>query len=175
MVKNVITDHTYPVTGEYKVRLEFIPEGFKDIANHWAEQAIVELQKKDIISVYDDHQFKPDHMITRAEATIMLATALKLKKPAKIGFTDVSSDHLAYKSIAEAMFVGIIQGYPDGSFAPEKPLSRAESAVMFANVLGMKGIENGNIPFPDTPEGYWALPLLRQMLAEGWISGYADE
>jgi hypothetical protein len=174
MIKNVVTDRPNPVAGEYTIHLEFIPDKIGDISNHWARQYIIELQDQNIISLDDNLEFKPDKMITRAEAITMLTTTLKLSKLSQRQFRDVSKNNSYYNSISAALEAEIIHGYPDGNFGPEKLLSRAESVVVVAQVLKLEGIDEGTTPFFDISNDYWAMPILKQAYHLGLIDGYAD-
>lgn len=59
---------------------EKLNEGFTDIKGHYAEKYILKLQKEGIVSGTGDRKFSPDKMLTRADASIMIANLLsKLK------------------------------------------------------------------------------------------------
>ena len=49
-------------------------------------------------------------------------------------FKDVSIEHWAYKAIEEAAEKGYMQGYPDGTFRPEEPVTRAEMAAVLSRI-----------------------------------------
>lgn len=53
-------------------------------------------------------------------------------------YQDVTSRHWAYGVISAMTERGLVRGYPDGCFYPDRPVSRAEVAVMLVNVLGLK-------------------------------------
>lgn len=148
--------------------------GYADIQEHWALNNILELSGKQIINGYDDYTFRPDLPITRAEATTILSRAFKLSKQKTISYTDVSSGHWAYADIAKAAQAGIVDGYPDRSFAPDQPVSRMEMTSMIARSMNISGKRRGAIPFTDVDENYWGVGVLKQMKAEGWITGYDD-
>ncbi|MCZ8523343.1 MULTISPECIES: S8 family serine peptidase [Paenibacillus] len=148
--------------------------GYSDIRGHWAQSAILRLSGRGMINGYDDYLFQPDRPITRAEATAVLARAYQLTKERNLSYRDLSSGHWAYASIARAAEAGIIEGYPDGTFAPDEPVSRMEMTAMLARSAGMSGKRRGTVPFTDIDEAYWGTSLLKQMKAEGLIGGYAD-
>ncbi len=79
----------------------------------------------------------PDQAVTRAEFTVMLINALQLKdKEGVLKFTDSEQiDSRAMNAIAQALQLGIVRGYKDGSFRPDRPITRAEMAVMIARGL----------------------------------------
>lgn len=157
-----------------KVTSEQLVSGYRDITNHWARADIVRLTDMEIVNGYADHLFNPDKIITRAEAVTMIVKALKLTSGNKSTFTDVSEAHWAYKDISIAEAAGIINGYPDGTFKPNQPTTRVEMTAMIANALGITGSSAGDNPFNDISENYWAIDMLRQMKADGWVNGYED-
>ncbi|OXM86393.1 S8 family peptidase [Paenibacillus rigui] len=148
--------------------------GYADINGHWAMDNILAMSDKQVINGYDDYTFRPNHAITRAEATTLLSRALNLSKQKGIYYTDLAPDHWAYPYIARAAQSGIVDGYPDGSFAPDQPVSRMEMISMIAKGLNKTGKRRGANPFTDVDDNYWGTPILKQMKAEGWIDGYAD-
>jgi len=148
--------------------------GYSDIDGHWALDNILEMSGKQIINGYDDYTFRPNYAITRAEATTLLSRALHLSKEKNIAYSDLSAGHWAYSYIARAAQSGIVDGYPDGSFAPDQPVSRMEMIAMIAKGLNKTGKKRGAVPFSDVDDDYWGVGILKQMKAEGWIDGYAD-
>lgn len=160
----------------YHLRVKATPlvSGFRDIASHWARGSITELVKLKMIKGYSDDTFRPDASITRAEVAQVMASALGLNESANVQFIDMSSGHWAYTSVSKVFKAGIIMGYPDGSFHPDAPISRAEMAVMLGRALQMKEQAVQTSPFTDVPVTYWALPWIKQLQEDGWLQGYSD-
>ncbi|MDF2669354.1 MAG: peptidase [Paenibacillus sp.] len=160
----------------YKIsaKIDYLVSGYIDIAGHWAQPAMEELSNKQIISGFGDYTFRPERSVTRAEAVSMLVRAFGYAKYKAIDFTDLSPGFWAYDAISLAAQAGIIQGYPDRTMRPDQPLTRIEMAVLFANALKISGKQRGNHPFDDVELDHWAVPILKQMKAEGWITGYDD-
>lgn len=67
------------------------------------------------------------------------------------GFTDVKVGHWAYLPIMEMKQVGVVNGYPDGTYQPYKSISRAHSAVLLARALELKPVRAGK-DFKDVPK-----------------------
>lgn len=156
------------------VRAKPLVGGYSDINGHWAMDDIISMSDKQIINGYDDYTFRPNHAITRAEATTLLSRALKLSKQKSVDYTDLPTNHWAYPYIARAAQSGIVDGYPDRSFAPDQPVSRMEMISMIAKGMNKTGKRRGANPFTDVDDDYWGIGILKQMKAEGWIDGYAD-
>ncbi|CAG7655558.1 S8 family serine peptidase [Paenibacillus allorhizosphaerae] len=148
--------------------------GYTDIRGHWAQDAILGLTSKQVINGYEDYTFQPDRPITRAEATAVLDRAFHWSKQKSVVYTDLDEEHWAYSHIARASQAGVIDGYPDRTFAPDQPVSRMEMTAMLARSMNMTGKHRGAVPFTDVNESYWGIGLLKQVKAEGWISGYED-
>lgn len=112
-----------------------------DISGHWAEAWIEDLYDKGIASGYGDGTFRPDEPVTRAEMAVFL---LKTKHgfwyqpPATRGgaFNDIAG-HWAQAWIEQLKAEGIASGYTDGSYQPEKPITRAEMAVFLGRAFNL--------------------------------------
>ena len=124
---------------------------------------------------YPDGEFKPERTITRAEMTAifarLLAERIFLNENYVIPFTDVSASAWYAEYVGMLTSVRVISGYPDGTFKPENPVTRAEFATVAARFIGTKKSIGG---FPDVSNEYWARESIETVLAEGWITGYPD-
>ncbi|WP_052759461.1 polysaccharide lyase family 8 super-sandwich domain-containing protein [Paenibacillus sp. DMB20] len=81
--------------------------------------------------------------------------------------------HWAEDKIKKAMDQGLATGYPDGTFKPEKPVTRAEFAVLLARGLGLKA--ETEMPFADDRSiPGWAKSYVAAGISHGFIAGYAD-
>ncbi|MEW9701822.1 cadherin-like beta sandwich domain-containing protein [Paenibacillus sp. SI8] len=108
---------------------------FNDVTDdHWAADAIHQVQGAGLLSGYPDGSFKPDARITRAELATIIVRINKLGVAADgKGFTDTQG-HWAAGYIQAAKAAGLMSGYEDGSFRPDQQLTRAE-AVKVINTL----------------------------------------
>lgn len=89
-------------------------------------------------------------------------------------FKDVKS-HWASEAIQKAQQLGIVSGYKDGTFRPQKEVTRAEFATMLVKALGFDAGEYSALQFKDTdkiPE--WAKANIAILIEKGIISGYGD-
>ncbi|NMI06915.1 hypothetical protein HF638_23275, partial [Paenibacillus sp. SZ31] len=90
-----------------------------------------------------------------------------------INFDDISA-HWAKASIKQAVSSGIATGYQDGTFKPDKTVTRAEFAVMLMNALKTQGA-GAALTFTDTAKiGSWAQKAVAQAVQAGIINGYED-
>ena len=74
---------------------------------------------------------------------------------ASSGFLDVEENHYAYEAINSVKAYGIINGYPDNTFKPNDPISRAEMAVLMCRMADEDASRSAN-PFSDIPDTHWA-------------------
>lgn len=119
----------------------------KDIQSHPAKGYIAALVRKDILTGYPDETFKPKREISRAELVTMLVRALELNKMEteikikKSFYKDMNTDHWANNNVNLTSYLGIISGYPDGTFRPKNPVTRAETAKMLNEFLKLKVVK----------------------------------
>jgi len=81
------------------------------------------------------------------------------------------------KAIAKLAALKILDGYPDGSFKPENPITRAEFAAVIVRALGYASSANllkTNPVFPDCKNAEWAWGYINVAAAQGIIKGYTD-
>ncbi|WP_414515692.1 S-layer homology domain-containing protein [Nostoc sp. PCC 9305] len=90
---------------------------------------------------------------------------------AQTTFSDVSSNYWAAQFIQQLSQRGVIAGFPDGSFRPEEPVTRAQFAAM-VNKAFQKAQQRQPISFADVPSNYWASSAIQQAYTIGFLSGY---
>lgn len=157
-----------------KATADRLVEGYRDLYGHWAEKEIVTLIQDGKVDGYGGNRLNPDSPITRGEAVTLLDKTLLLPSAPPPPFSDVSSDYWAYNAVARAAAAGIVNGYADLTFAPDRSISRMEMAAMLAHATRRKGIAGDPVSFGDVDQHYWGEPILSQLKAEGWIEGYGD-
>ncbi len=111
---------------------------FSDIKNHWAQECILQLLARNVVSGYPDSTFRPNVPVTRAEYAAILAKAFANVPPVRSGITfkDVPSNYWANSAIQAAYRAGFLSGYPDRTFKPNQLIPRVEALV--ALVSGLK-------------------------------------
>ncbi|TDX59026.1 S-layer homology domain-containing protein [Orenia marismortui] len=150
----------------------------EDIAtNHWALEYISPLLDEGIMYVYKDGKFHPNQATTRGEFAYSLAKAMNLETSTNSELTDISN-HPSKGYISALVERGIITGYPDKTFRPEKKITRAEIITMLGRSLSLndeqKTIElEGNFYF-DINENHWANNLISLATRLNIINGYPD-
>lgn len=119
----------------------FVAAAPEDVVGEDCEDAVARLGALDVLAGYPDGTFRPDQPVTRAEFAKIIVSALGVGEAAQYAagvtkFADVPADHWAAGYINVAVDLGIINGYPDGSFAPENPVTFAEAIKMIVAALG---------------------------------------
>jgi hypothetical protein len=120
------------MAGNFALSTTSTTSSFSDVASsHWAFKYIETAKNQGIIGGYADGTFRPDEKISRAELAKMVVTAGKFTiNNTGTAFPDVASDHWAYDYVMTAKNLGIIGGYPDGTFKPSGNATRAEASKM---------------------------------------------
>jgi hypothetical protein len=160
----------------YTLQAEAYPfeSGYIDVKGHWAAGAITEMTRRDLVGGYGNYRFEPDRAISRAEAATILTKSLNLTKQKELKYYDLNTNHWAYSYISKAEQAGIVDGYPNQLFAPDRSLTRMEMTSMLARSMDLKGNLGVGSPFYDVSNDYWGLGILKQMASNGWVSGYPD-
>ncbi|MHA6481364.1 S8 family serine peptidase [Paenibacillus sp. strain BS8-2] len=155
-----------------KLKVDELVAGFQDISNHWAKDAIVSLKTRGIINGASPYRFEPDRTITRAEAVTMVVKAYNpiVMTSAGTSLKDAGS-HWAKDAIAKAVAKGWVKGYPDGTFKPDEPITRAEMAIIIGNAEGLKTQIQNVRPFYDVSPYDWYAPMLAAMKQDGKLTG----
>ncbi|MGW8956979.1 S-layer homology domain-containing protein [Paenibacillus sp. NPDC055715] len=130
---------------------------FGDISGHWAQKDISRLATRLIVVGANQSastanetgeislsnvRFEPNGQIQRSELAAMLVRTLGLEHSDRTvtGFDDVQSESRYADSVRTAASAGLINGYADGSFRPDTPVSREELAVIVERTLRFAGI-----------------------------------
>jgi len=153
---------------------ELQPLNLTDIENHWAQEAMQQLSARGIISGYPDGTFRPDNPITRAEFLVMLMRLLgPEEEEAELAFVD--REHIgswAERAIAQALKLGIVQGYGDGSFRAHQQITRTEMSVMIARAIGLSEETVEHTRFEDDEDiPSWAKAAVEAMRKQEIIQG----
>jgi hypothetical protein len=108
---------------------EDVPDGF------WASCDINKLTENSVIAGYPDRTYKPNLPVSRAEMATLVVKGFNLNDevtcPSSM-FKDVPENHWANKTIARAVANGLMAGYPNNTFKPNQPISRAEAFSIMA-------------------------------------------
>ena len=142
-----------------------------DVGGHWSRDAVKALMARNIVHGFPDGTFRPEDAVTRAQFTAMLASALGWTAPEKaaLPFHDTIPDWAA-PGVRAAVSRGVVAGYPDGRFLPDKSITRAEMAAMIDRALKLPEGENASYK-DDSVIPRWAAPAVRRTAAAGLMRG----
>ncbi|TBL81033.1 PQQ-binding-like beta-propeller repeat protein [Paenibacillus thalictri] len=150
---------------------------FTDIKGNWAGPEIVRANEIKVASGYPDFTFRPNANITRSEFTVMLMNGLKpSEETANLTFNDTDQiEDWAAKAVKQAVKLGIISGYPDGTFRPTANITHAEMISMVVKASGITlipGIATDYADDADIPD--WAKPAAVISGKNNLLGGTAD-
>ncbi|NEP59849.1 MAG: S-layer homology domain-containing protein [Symploca sp. SIO2G7] len=102
-----------------------------------------------------------------------LTTPAPVMAQTQIQFSDVSSSHWASQFILSLAEREIIAGFPDGTFRPDQPVTRAQYAAMVRKAFSQTSIRSSTA-FVDVPANYWAETAIDKAYRMGFLSGYPN-
>lgn len=153
-------------------------ERFTDLQHSkWAEDGIEYMAERGTVAGYGNGIFKPQGLVTRAQAITFMVRELypqELEKPVEgtTTYSDVPKTHPFYREIALASKNGLASGFPGGSFRPDAPLSRAETAAFLTRAYSLlEGKQPAN--WSDTKQ-HWAESPILILSSNGLVGGYSD-
>ena len=122
---------------------------------------------------YEDGTVRPNGSISRAEVATVLFRLLKddvrtqnLTKDN--AYSDVPDTAWYSTAVSTLSKMGVISGYPDGTFRPNAPITRAEFAAMIARLD--ETAKSADTPFTDI-SGHWAENAIGKAYGNGWVEG----
>ena len=129
----------------------------------WYYPAVGFMTENNIIKGYEDGTFRPNAPITRAEFATIASKFDEILGGDVKGFYDVPASHWALKYINSAYERGWVTGYEDGSFRPDRNITRAEVVtvtnkmlIRYADVDYVRAHRDLLINFKDLDESHWA-------------------
>ncbi len=137
---------------------------FPDITKYRNE--ILTLNSRGIISGYPDGTFAGDRVVKRAEISVMLFKAGRYKSVGEpSAFSDVSG-HWSERYVASLNALGIINGYTDGTFKPEKRVKVAEVLTLINGMFEF--YSDSDVAIPSVSE-HWSKPHFENLVKKGII------
>ncbi len=110
-----------------------------DVVGTPSEEAVSVLMSLGVVNGYEDGTFKPNQVVTRAEMAKLVVAALGLEAYASAttsSYSDMAGAGWAQGYVSYATKLGIIKGYPDGTFKPSQTVSLVEASAMIVRALG---------------------------------------
>ena len=145
--------------------------------NAWYHEAVDYVVEHGIMAGVSATAFQPNGSLTRGQVVQILHNLEgKPEETAEAPFTDTAG-HWALEAIAWAAQNNVVAGYDDGTFGPEKLVTREEFAQMMYNYAKFKGYDltaGGDLAqFPDAGAiSDWAETALSWANGKGLINGH---
>ena len=141
---------------------------YSDVASGaWYNSAVSTLTNAGILTGYEDGTFRPNAPITRAEFATIAARFYHAPEVTGDAFPDISGSW-ARVYINRAAALGLVRGYPDGTFRPNTEITRAEVMEIINNVLFRTPDKEHFLPdmvtWPDNPDtpGNWSYEAVQE-------------
>ena len=115
-----------------------LAKDYTDIPDdYWAAEEIEDVVTKNIVPVFGDNTYRPLEKVTRVDWTEWLLRALGLAQApitAEPNYSDVTTATYGYPSIARSDQFGLIYGYTDGEFKPQRFITKCETASIMSHI-----------------------------------------
>jgi len=160
---------------------------FSDINNSYAKETIETLASKFVVGGYGDGTFLPSRQVSRAEFATLLVRSLGIlpDETPTTGFSDVKATDWYAGVVSAAVNAGLIKGYEDNTFQPNRQVSRQEMVQMIHNAMKMAGYdktltasEKATLLSKFTDEKSvpaWASEAVAVAVSEGIVNGMEDK
>jgi hypothetical protein len=169
------------------------PAVFYDVPwYHWAFAQVGACYRANIVQGYPDGTYRPTQPVDRGQMAIYISRGLVAPSgdaaippgPPEATFSDVPTDHWAFKWVEYAVAQNIVGGYGDGTYRPTNPVDRGQMAVFVARSIvtphgdeGLVGYAPPETPtFSDVATDHWAYKYI-EYIAQDSVAvsqGYGD-
>jgi hypothetical protein len=151
---------------------------FTDTIDHWAHNYIETLYRMDIVKGRDQGIFAPDDILTRAEFTKIALKSIGeeidlYEEVEKAPFHDVPLYAWYVPYIKRAKEIGLIHGYPDGTFKPNQPIIKVEAIkiLMTAFEFDLEDVGKRTDSFRDIDTSQWYYQSVHFAIENGLTDG----
>lgn len=144
-----------------------------DVDRHWANKEIQDFVSKGYLNGYEDGTFRPDNSITRAEFIKITNKYFGFDTKGNETFSDVNSEDWFYNDVCIAQKEGYLNGYEDGTFKPDKTITREEAAKIIVSIKNKIDVNIDKIN--NFTDGYmvsdWSKKYVEGAIEAGYIKG----
>jgi hypothetical protein len=164
--------------------------GYRDrarIPSYALEAVATATEQQVVVSYPDPAELRPLAPISRAETTALVHQALVAtgKTPrlpsayipkVNLGspnFTDLPTSHWAKKFIDPLVQKSWLNGFQDGTFKPDAPITRAQFAALLVGALEPQP-KRAALTFHDVPSNFWAAEVIQKAYRAEYLSGFPD-
>ena len=150
---------------------------FLDIAHHWAKKYVNKIHNLGIVSGYDAKNFGPNAYVTRAELIKMTTNMMGWNVPTTINkspFKDVIKSQWYTPYISTALEKGIVTGYSNKTFKPNKLVNRAEALKIVLSATGLDIDTSFKAEYNDVGNTAWYAKYINFATQNNIVSGYGN-
>ena len=153
------------------IPLVYAEKKWSDVdTNHPYIAGIDALKEKDILSGFDDGTFKPEDFLTRTQALKIILKSLKIGLPENVTLEDLPfpdiKDNWYLPYIKYAVAYNIMEGYEDGTFHPDSPMTRAEFSKVLLTAKDIRP-KREETPFEDVNQNDWFSRYVSYLFKKG--------
>ncbi len=157
--------------------MPLIPDVAED---YWASMEIHAVVKENIIPLFDDGTFAPEVVVSRVDFAKWVLNALEnstFRITVQNNYSDVDENTDGYEAILRNDQLGLIYGYPDGTFQPERIITKAETNSIMSHIT--KDVPVGEsvlgsyIDTADIP--HWAVHTYEKTVRYGLFVNHPDQ
>ena len=162
-------------TNPYTVTVK-TAEAFSDVKpGDWFYDDVMAAASAGIVKGQGDGIFAPKASVTRRDFAIMLCRVLgvDVEGTAVSPFVDVNEDDYGIVAIAYCAAHGIVNGYENGEFQPNKTITRQEAAKMISAAMGVSKVSD-ELYTDDAKIADWASDYVYMAKAAGLMKGDTD-
>lgn len=147
---------------------------FDDVNGHWGQASVERWAGYGVLNGDNFGNFNPDKQMTRAEFATMLANMMGYTAKASSSFGDVASDAWYADAVLKLAAAGVMLGDNNGNANPNKPISRAEAAVMLCRAFNIQP-SNSGLNFADSGDvADWAKGSMAALAEKGMMNGVGN-
>lgn len=158
-----------------------LPQRYSDVAaDHWAAEVIDTAARTGLMTGTGQNAFSPETSFTRAQAAAVLYRLEGSPEAGTTDFTDVASDAWYASAVAWAQANDLVEGYGDGTFGPDDPLTREQFAAILERYAAYKGVDTASdssalSAFTDASQvSTWAQEPVAWAVENGILKGTDD-
>ncbi|NJO51082.1 MAG: S-layer homology domain-containing protein [Leptolyngbyaceae cyanobacterium RM2_2_4] len=107
-------------------------------------------------------------VLLNESATAIRRSQLIARQGTRVSFRDVASNYWASEFISELAALEIIEGFPDGTFRPDQPVTKAQFAAMLRRAFDLRDVRNAG-SFRDVSSSYWAYTAIQEAYEMGFL------
>lgn len=149
-------------------------DSFYDVReNYWAKDEIYYARDNGWIEGKSENNFEPESGLTRAEFATMLCRILGYSTSSKVNRYIDTENHWANGAINAVSNSGLMNGYADGKFMPDKEITREEVVKVLYYLSSDSKLFSGK-DFVDVSASRWSYGYIQKMSGLGIVNGYTD-